>query len=605
MQYGIMAFVTVMGIWLYGQSGMALPAYAMESGKAVELVDGIEPCRGVPHDGDFQESLLVHFKDETHGIHFATSRGGYTFTGVNGGAPVLPCKDLAEQKHGAVVPITGEELDGLEHFFESESAPGESFAEQAEQATYCNPLSIPNYPVGRLCRRTEPGTPAGEANLWLLDQMEQYRELADVSVLWFDQKWHMYPSCDMAWVSADGVKWEHCPLNVRDIGYAPTIVRHQGRFLLMASGSAIHVSASPLGPFEPIGKIDLPSGLPSQTDPMLFSDDDGRLYYYWGCTPSDGIYGVELDADQPTHILGKPAKLLGFESERNPWQRVGDWNEDVNRSWIEGAWMLKRNGVYYLTYCAGGTENRTYCVACLTSQSPLGPFTPQKHNPILRTTEGLVTGTGHGSFVAGPNGSLWAFYTLRACAVHGFERRLGMDPVCIGEDGELRVMPASSTPQRLTGDAKGAEPAGWLPLNANRRSGATSTAENLNTRLAVDNDLRTWWQPAANDPAPSLTSHLADGAEVRAVRIVWRDIGLDTRAGIEPGAFSYQVELETAPGQWVTAVDRSASNEDLLIDYRECAPIRARAARLTVFGAPRGVTPGVAEFTVFGKTEKK
>ena len=58
---------------------------------------------------------------------------------------------------------------------------------------------------------------------------------------------------------------------------------------------------------------------------------------------------------------------------------------------MEGAWLLKRNGTYYLTYSAGGTENRTYCVGCLTSKSPLGPFTPQKNNPILRGTAGLVT----------------------------------------------------------------------------------------------------------------------------------------------------------------------------------------------------------------------
>ncbi len=65
--------------------------------------------------------------------------------------------------------------------------------------------------------------------------------------------------------------------------------------------------------------------------------------------------------------------------------------------------MLKRNGKYYLTYSAGGTENRTYAMGCYTSQDPLGPFEPQKRNPILRSVDGLVTGTAHGSIVAGPN----------------------------------------------------------------------------------------------------------------------------------------------------------------------------------------------------------
>ena len=54
-------------------------------------------------------------------------------------------------------------------------------------------------------------------------------------------------------------------------------------------------------------------------------------------------------------------------------------------------------------------------------------------------------------FVEGPHKSLWAFYTVRAAVVHGFERRLGMDPAYIGADGELHVNGASSLPQRLHG----------------------------------------------------------------------------------------------------------------------------------------------------------
>ena len=142
--------------------------------------------------------------------------------------------------------------------------------------TYCNPLAIPNYPIGKRVRDIVPGTPVGATDLWLQDHMEQFRELADVTVLWHEGKWYMYPSVDMAWVSSDGgISWQHHPLNIRDIGYAPTIVRHKGRFLLMASESEVYTSDSPLGPFKPIGKIPLPPGLPSQIDPMLFSDAGG------------------------------------------------------------------------------------------------------------------------------------------------------------------------------------------------------------------------------------------------------------------------------------------------------------------------------------------
>jgi xylan 1,4-beta-xylosidase len=479
--------------------------------------------------------------------------------------------------------------------------------EKPGPTTYCNPISLPNYPIGRRARDVTAGAPVPKDDwLWLVDRQQQFRELADVSVVWHEGAWYLYPSVDMAWVSTDGgATWRHHPLNVRDLGYAPTIVKHKGKFLLMASESPVYSSASPLGPFQELGPIKLPSGVPGQIDPMLFSDE-GRLFYYWGCTPTEGIFGVEVDADDPTRVIGKPAKVIAFEPNKQPWQRLGDWNEQPARGWVEGAWMFKRGGKYYLTYAAAGTENRTYATGCAVGQSPLGPFVPQKINPILRSTTGLVTGTAHGCVVEGPHNSLWAFYTVRAGVVHGFERRLGMDPAHIGEDGELRVDGASSLPRRLPTAAKAAEPAGWLPLNAGPRTVGSSDAPNLSGRLAVDDDLRTWWQPASDDKAPTLASNLTTpGAVVRAVRLVWRDVGLDTKKGAKPGAFRYKVDVRTAADTWTTVIDRGRSTDDLLIDYRECPATPGTAARLVIVGAPPGITPGVAEFTVFADVRRR
>ena len=69
--------------------------------------------------------------------------------------------------------------------------------------------------------------------------------------------------------------------------------------------------------------------------------------------------------------------------------------------------------------------------------------------------------------------------------------------------------------------------------------------------------------------------------------------------------FRYRVELQTAPNTWTTVIDRSDNKEDLLIDYRQCSPTKATATRLVIVGAPSGITPGVAEFTVFGDVARK
>ncbi len=105
---------------------------------------------------------------------------------------------------------------------------------------------------------------------------------------------------------------------------------------------------------------------------------------------------------------------------------------------------------------------------------------------------------------------------------------------------------------------------------------------------------------------PTLTSNLTTpGAVVRAVRVIWRDVGLDTKKGANAGAFHYKVEVQTMANKWMTVIDRSQSKEDLLIDYRECSPTPGTMARLVILGAPAGITPGVAEFTVFGEVRKQ
>jgi hypothetical protein len=138
--------------------------------------------------------------------------------------------------------------------------------------TYCNPISLPNYPLGRRAREVTVGAPVPKDDpLWLVDRQQQFRELADVSVLWHEGAWYMYPSVDMAWVSKDGgATWQHHPLNIRDVGYAPTIVKHKGKFLLMASESSVYTADAPLGPFKEIGPIKLPEGLHANRSDAVF-----------------------------------------------------------------------------------------------------------------------------------------------------------------------------------------------------------------------------------------------------------------------------------------------------------------------------------------------
>ena len=58
------------------------------------------------------------------------------------------------------------------------------------------------------------------------------------------------------------------------------------------------------------------------------------------------------------------------------------------KPYIEGAWMNKFNGKYYLQYACPGTQYNIYADGVYVGDSPLGPFTLAKI--ILIPTTGRI-----------------------------------------------------------------------------------------------------------------------------------------------------------------------------------------------------------------------
>ena len=204
-----------------------------------------------------------------------------------------------------------------------------AFSLCAEQKTFCNPISIENYPVGLFCRGIKNGDPPSrEPETWITPNKKvvQFRELADPSVLFENGVWYIYPSGDLCYKSTDmGATWKHVPLNLSGadgskdkIGYAPAIGKHRGKYLLIGGTGILFEGSSPEGPFKELGPLELPKWKnwnwngdpPGLWDADFFSDDDGRLYFYWGCTPTNGIWGIELDADNPLKTKGEASKAV-------------------------------------------------------------------------------------------------------------------------------------------------------------------------------------------------------------------------------------------------------------------------------------------------------
>ena len=63
-------------------------------------------------------------------------------------------------------------------------------------------------------------------------------------------------------------------------------------------------------------------------DPDLFVDDDGRFYFYYGCSNIDPLYAVELDRTT-LNPIGKPVSVLNSKKYIYGWERKGDYNDNL------------------------------------------------------------------------------------------------------------------------------------------------------------------------------------------------------------------------------------------------------------------------------------
>lgn len=489
--------------------------------------------------------------------------------------------------------------------------------------TYCNPLPIADIPSGR----------------WLDVSMTKddprsipdYRSISDPSVVYHEGKWILYPSYAMAYVSTDLVHWTHVDIGVPHLRYSPAVVQFRGKWYLSGHGlSEVYVADDPLGPFSLCGHLtDVDGNRMAVLDGCYLADtrDDGEhLYLYWhgSRVPKEGdpdvecicgTWGAELCPDEPWKLRTRPVWINEFDPDRT-WQCIGEHNENGRMGWIEGQWVVKIDGRYYLLYSGCGTEYSSYANGvAISTEGPLSGFVNQKrHDPFTQKRSGLLRGAGHGCIVPGPGGTYWTFYTTIFCYNHKYERRIGMDPVGIDEDGELYCPAVTEVPQYAPGVLSHPETgndAGLVPVTFLRRPYASSAMPGRDPIYAVDDSVLTWWQPCPADPEKTIVIPLerSTGFLISAVRLIWRDIGMETLDGILPGPFRYEIEYAPAPdhGQtgWRTLVDASDNDQDLCIDYRTFEPVKAYALRLRIVGAPKGIEPGLVSFTAFGTCDKK
>jgi xylan 1,4-beta-xylosidase len=462
--------------------------------------------------------------------------------------------------------------------------------------TYCNPVNI-SY---RFMVRENPDSPSR-------------REAADPSVVMYKGDYYLFASKSGGyWWSSDMSRWNFVAMDtLPSEDYAPTIAVMGDTMLFKASSwdstAAMYLSTDPKsGKWR---KID--SRFPNW-DPNFFVDDDRRLYFYWGCSPNDPIRGVELDPKNNFRAVGKPADLFKSDTRSHGWENVGDDNQvldgprppEVPGPWIEGPWMTKHDGSYYLQYAAPGTEYASYADGVVIGRRPLGPFRYAPYNPVCFKPKGFIQGAGHGCTFEDRYGNFWRAATNRISVKHVFERRLGIFPAGFDADGVMftqtvfgdypHVLP---TGLRDEGDDAFA---GWMLLSYQKDAEASSSIKGYEPEKAFDEDIRTYWAAESGGKDEWLRVDLGKETTVNAVQVNFAEHGTALFGRVPGRCHRYKLWVSKDGKAWGLLADRSKPHEDLTHEYFELEkPAAVRFIRLSNIGVPDG-NLAVSGLRVFG-----
>ena len=507
---------------------------------------------------------------------------------------------------------------------------------------FCNPVNI-NY---RYQFNADPRKP----------KMQICREAADPSMICFQGKYYIFASMTLSvWVSEDLVHWEshRLPENLPLYDYAPD-VRVLGEYVYFSASKRgencnFYRTKDILnGPYEEItGSFDF-------WDPNLFCDDDGRVYFYWGCSNATPLWGVELDP-KTMHPLGERKALIEGDAWSKGYERVGEDHckypkseEEVDaalegflkmqgsearaqvteeylplirgmlsdKPYIEGAWMDKYQGKYYLQYACSGTQYNIYSDGVYIGDSPLGPFIPADNNPYSYKPGGFLPGAGHGSTMWDKEGNLWHTATMRISKNHDFERRVGIWPAGFDADGELFCNQRyGDWPMEIEdGRINPWKAPKWYLLSYGKPATASSSEEGKDPELATDENVQTWWRAATAESGEWLQVDLEKEYTVNAIQINFADEAIDipvpgqirgtTQARyIEEKDYVTRWKLEgSLDGEHYFVIeDKSEVATDLSHDLivRE-EGVRVRFLKLTVLEVPYGQQPCISGVRVFG-----
>ena len=230
--------------------------------------------------------------------------------------------------------------------------------------------------------------------------------------------------------------------------WAPSIIEKDGWYYLFfgandiqndeqVGGIGVARARTPAGPFEDyLGKplIDRFHNGAQPIDQMVFRDYDGAYWIAYGGWRHCNIARLN---DDFTGLV--------------PFPDGTTFREITPEGYVEGAFMLLKDGKYYFMWSEGGWTGPDYAVAYAIGDSPFGPF--QRIGKILQQDPAVATGAGHHSVLHSPASDRWyiVYHRRPLGETDRNHRAVSIDRLEFDENGRIR-------PVKITFDGVAADP---------------------------------------------------------------------------------------------------------------------------------------------------
>jgi xylan 1,4-beta-xylosidase len=478
---------------------------------------------------------------------------------------------------------------------------GLTAAAQKKQLTYCNPVNL-DYGYTPIPNFAEQGKHRATADPVMVNYKGDY-------YLFSTNQWGYWWSSDMynwKFVSRHFLRPEH---KVYDDLCAPSVWIQGDTMLVFGSTYSknfpVWMSTNPKKNEwkEVVHEFEI-----GGWDPAHFVDDDDKLYMYNGSSNVYPLYGVELNRKTFAPI-GTRKELLLLDPEKYGWQRFGEYLDNTFLNpFMEGAWVNKHNGKYYLQYGAPGTEFSGYADGVAIGSSPLGPFEHQSL-PFSYKPGGFARGAGHGATYQDNWKNYWHISTIAISVKNNFERRLGIWPAGFDKDDVMYMDAAfGDYPHYLPGksaDHLKSGFTGWMLLNYNKPVSVSSTLGAYNANNAVDESIKTYWSAESGDKGEWIQTDLGTLSTINAVQINYADQDA-TFLGKQTDIYHQYKLWHSADGRsWQVLADKSSNKTDVPHDYIELEkPVKARFIKLENIHMPTGKF-AISGLRVFGNANLK